>query len=266
MTECFSRFTLVRFHKKDLTDETHQRIQTHLDECSRCRDVLGEIQTNDAAYNRNATAHSKRLMEALASEIQSENAADSNSAVSKVVAISSRKTKKNVYILIPLAAAAALTLALYFLPYFKSAPLDEITYKGGFSAGIIAKRADEQFTVRPNDVLRENDALRFRIQTSGAGYLYIMNIAANGEITGLCPFDAPLNSPGYLVDAAGEHVLDESVVLDNSIGTEQIVFVFHSQPLSIDLIQKHADDIIKQKTLPLKLRGGHIQFIQFEKK
>lgn len=262
MTECLSRFTLVRFHQKDLSSGSMKEVQEHIGNCAKCQQVLHKISANESTYNAKLDFHTDRLLDAIAAEGASPNQEEPN-----VVSLAAKQKKQGViHILIPLAAVASIVVALYFFPQFKTPQGETIGYKGRFSAAVFAKRNSALFPVEDQTVLYPNDALRFRIQTSAEGYVYVFNVDEKGTVLGLYPFDPAPDSKGLKITTPGEHMLDDSVVLDESTGTEHFVVVFATTPLNIGNINGQAKAIIQHKALPTEQGNAQVKVFTIEKK
>lgn len=259
MRSCPSRFTIVQYHKQELPSEQNRQIKVHLDKCIACKRSFKEILENESIFNRKIDKHTQNLLTAIA-HVKDNNINDNN-----VVPISRlAKSQRRWHLYVPIAAAAMLTLALYFLPY-KSTPQIDMGYKGGFAATVVAKRDTHQFRVENDNTLRENDALQFVIQTATAGNIYIFSVDTKMQITPLYPFNASGDSSAFPIDSPGEHTLDDSIVLDSSKGTEYIAILFSPTPFKIDSVNQYTRTIIEQHVIPKHIKDAQLTVLRFKK-
>ena len=226
MTECPSRLVLARFHAAELDASQNDRISAHIDSCTACSEAMQVLKHNIRQYEKNFNQRANTLRNALeAAQNQPEN----------VIPIHRRK--KIVTLAVSFAAAAMLVIGLMsFWPEHRMETSD-ISYKGSFAFSAVVKRNHNQFKLQSGSTLQKNDALRFVVQTGGVGYVYIFDLDANGNITSLYPFgDTESNLPAIAIASAGQHTLDDSIVLDDSTGVEHLVAVFSQTPFNTGLI------------------------------
>ena len=68
MSECPSRFTLVRFKAGDLDEPEAESLSAHLERCAACRETLAGIERNVSQYESGAEGHLARLRARLETE------------------------------------------------------------------------------------------------------------------------------------------------------------------------------------------------------
>lgn len=84
------------------------------------------------------------------------------------------------------------------------------------------------------EVLREGDQIQFRYRASGRRYLFVVSVTSKGELSPLYP-DRPAESVPVTPD--GTHVLEGSIILDESRGPERIFAFFSDAPLPFDEVR-----------------------------
>lgn len=253
MSRCPSRFSLVLYLKEEGEKNELKKINAHISSCEACQTVLNNIKQNETEYNSNFNTHRQALLD----EIESE---------SEPIPIHVRTKKTNpIFIAIPIAAAALLTLSLYLLPLSKNTHSGvDIGYKGSLSVQIKAKRGDNQFHVNANTTLRENDALRFQIQTPKEGFIYIFNIDSQNNIHNVYPFED--ESAPLLIPKNKLFTLEDSIVLDDSTGNEKIAIFFSPSEFKIDTIKSHAQEIIQTQQVPKQFKHAYLKVIPITKR
>jgi hypothetical protein len=75
--------------------------------------------------------------------------------------------------------------------------------------------------VLPDVPLHEGDAIRFRVRAPAPGYLLVVGIDGAGLVSAY----APASGGPIPIATAGEHDLEGSVVLDGTLGPEQVIAV-----------------------------------------
>ncbi len=137
--------------------------------------------------------------------------------------------------LLPRAVAISLAAGLAAITLTVAPPQDG-RLKGAMSLDLVVKHLDGSIEpVLPGDTLAPGEAIRFRVKAPGRAHVAVLGIDAAGAVTSYFPAggDAPR------LDLAGGALLDGSVVLDETLGTETIVAVLcPSRPLAEDLVAK----------------------------
>ena len=130
-----------------------------------------------------------------------------------------------------LAAAALLALVVVRRPTSRErAPsVDDTQVKGdGIVAELVVRRRNSGHVeaVGPGDVLHPGDAIRVRVRSPRAGYLVVMGLDGRGEVSQYVP--AANGAP--LAAKAGETTPEGSVILDDSVGAEQLIVALCDSP------------------------------------
>jgi hypothetical protein len=200
----------------DLPADERDALSRHLEQCDPCRQQLAEMQANAEAYAADEEEHLARLRAQLSR--QPERAP-------------SRPTWLR---LAPAggALAAAAAVLLFLLPAIEEpenrpSPND-IRFKGTMAFEIVARRGDRQFRVQQGTELLPGDALRFVVTVSKPGYLTVFSVDAAGAVSPFYPDSDPAEDDDapLLLDRAGRHELEGSVILDQSRGDECLAVVF----------------------------------------
>jgi hypothetical protein len=227
MSDCPSRFNLVRLKTGDLEDREAASVNAHVGACERCRASMDSLEKNIAAFEPHREDHLRRLMDRIDAEpIPFESRRPSLFARLTVVG--------------GLAAAAALAFGLFVVlgTSPKETPDDSIRFKGHLSLEVIAKRGERQFKVEQGSALTEDDAVRFIVTTASPGYLDLFSVDAEGTVSPFYPESDPSRDPAPMqIASPGRHVLPGSVILDGALGHEDFVVVFSKTAFDREEVQ-----------------------------
>jgi hypothetical protein len=213
MTDCPSRFLLVRLAANDLPEAQRESIAAHLENCAQCRVQRDEIEGSTATYAAGFDIKEAALKRNL-----------------RNTPIPTRAWHWYA------GAAAALILAIGALAYLTYQPPTPtsgdntaVRYKGAMAVSTVVKRGRAQFVYTAGTPLHNNDALRFTVTVPHSGHLLVFYQEQGG--TGSRVYPAPEEHTNSLyLKGSGSHLLPGSIVLDNSIGREQFYFAFSSAP------------------------------------
>lgn len=207
MSNCPSILTLARFVAEDLDDEAANTAKKHLRICSKCQMETNSIKSNSESYLENETVHLNRLRESLKLEKR-------------------RSIRFGGLTSMGLATAAAAVIAIFV--FFKQETKEpDIMYKGIMTFDLVSKRGEQQFKVNEDEILQENDALRFVLFTGEAGFIYVFSMDTEGDVSPFYPDSYPNNDPlPMFLDGPGRHELPGSVILDDNLGYEYFVVAF----------------------------------------
>jgi len=223
MIDCPSRFTLVQLQAGDLSPTFAAEVTAHVKTCRSCATQLDDIRINSSLFDERFAEHARALNERLQAEPAPPRRLISPGMLAASAGI--------------LAAAAIITIGVLFVyspdnrnsdppvvqPFAAEAP----SYKGSFSARIIADRAGTQFNVTNDSSLRAGDQLRFSVSVSTPGFLSIISATENGAVFPFYPAVTVAESPEpWVLSAAGETTLPGSIVLDDSRGTEYLMILY----------------------------------------
>jgi hypothetical protein len=219
MTECPSRYTLVRMLADDLPADERDALSRHLEGCEPCRQKLAEMQANADSYAADGEEHLARLRTQLGRQAERAPARPTWLRLAPAGG----------------ALAAAAAVLLFLLPALEgpeSRPSpDDIRFKGTMAFEIVARRVDRQFRVQQGTELLPGDALRFVVTVSEPGYLTVFSVDASGGVSPFYPDSDPAEDGAPLaLDRAGRHELEGSVILDRSRGDECLAVVFSPEP------------------------------------
>lgn len=233
MSDCPSRLVLAAFHTGDLNETQQEATTRHLRECHGCQRMLATLKENAGTYEQQMSRHRTALKQALSDE-----AAVAANKKKQGAVIPLFGTKNFRWVLPVAAAAAVLIIVLASATLMQpSAPLPDMAYKGQFSVSVVARRNSNQFAVDEGARLRENDALRFTVQTGQSGYLMIGDLDSRGQFTVLYPAaDSAPDGQALEIPTPGRHILPDSIVLDDATGEEHFVAIFSKTPFKTDLI------------------------------
>ena len=245
MNECPSRLVLAQFHVDEIDGAQRERLFNHVEQCDRCQETLARLNKNVSHYDSRREAHALSLQAAIAAETERQ---------SNVVPLSLHR--KLVMGAAVFATAAAIIFGIVFFNSInRHASTDDIGYKGTFAVSIVAKRGNRQFAVSDGTVLMENDALRFQVQTSKKGYLYIFNIDNAGAVTALYPFnDRGSSISAMKISTPGNHTMAGSIVLDDARGTEYMVALFSESAFETGIIS----DLLAKQVVRSNKKNGDI--------
>jgi hypothetical protein len=219
-----SRFTLALRAAGELAADERDSVEAHLAGCAGCRAAVAAIARDVADYGARADAERLRLLAAIASGPR---------------AIGPRSRRGLARGLAAAALAAAAVALVIVLPGGGGDSLrpdgeDDIRFKGGLAAQVVAKRGDRQFAVRPGDALEPGDALRFVVNAPAAGYVAVLAVEQAGRASVFYPRDsAAAAGPWPLrLESPGRSELPGSIILDDAVGTETYVILYSKSAFS----------------------------------
>ena len=124
------------------------------------------------------------------------------------------------------ALAGAAAFALWTRP-----TAERTRFKGGPVLEVIVRHGDGRVeSISPGAALAPNDAIRFRLSTQTAGFLSIVGLDAAGHVT---PY-VPTTGAALAVPAGKGQLLDGSIILDDTPGSERVVALHCAKPIDID--------------------------------
>ena len=261
MSECPSRFTLVRWKADDLPAIEQVEVAEHVDTCPSCKGIVAGLDANISEYHQTFQAREDRLMRAIRRQ-KARGSAGTDVGWSVVF-------KNRIAPMIGIAAAVATIVILVTKPFDEGARTseDEIGFKGEAAFEIVAMRGNDRFEVTDGSVLEAGDALRFAVTTSGSAYVSVLSLTADGEPSFFYPEAPPEDDPSPLeLSGAGRHELPGSGVLDGSEGTEQVVIIYSSRKYD----RREVLDELRASSVPRKpfpeLEGMGINTVRIEKR
>ena len=233
MSDCPSQPVLAAFHTGDLNEAQKEETTRHISECHGCQRALETLKENAGMYEQQMSRHQVALRQALVGE------AEITANKKKQGAVMQLFGTKNFRWVVPIAAAAAVLIMVLASATLMqpSATLPDMAYKGQLSVSVVAQRNRNQFAVDEGARLRENDALRFTVQTGQPGYLLIGDLDSRGQFTVLYPAaDSTPGGQALEIPTPGRHTLPDSIVLDDATGEEHFLTIFSKTPFKTDLI------------------------------
>lgn len=140
-----------------------------------------------------------------------------------------------------LALTAILALTLFPKP---NADPETTRIKGGaIDLEMFVKDAQGIHPADDGARLREGDAIQFRYRAGGRRFVFVASVAADGTVSPLYP-DAEQSS--IPVSPSGTHVLEGSIILDDSRGPERFFAFFSDEPISFDEVQRALKSSIQE--------------------
>jgi len=138
------------------------------------------------------------------------------------------------------ALVAVAALLLVVLPMSLESPVEPGGNRikgGGVGLSMFVKAAEGVRPGKDGEHLSDGDQIQFRYAAGGHGFLTVVSIDRQGAISSLYP-----EQPGQSISVQpkGSHVLQGSIILDDSVGPERIYAVFSSQPISFAVIEAAA--------------------------
>jgi hypothetical protein len=238
--ECASDLTFDRWQAKELSAMELAKLDAHMTTCDRCKSRGAAIAGGAAAFDATAPAWLK-------------GGATRASPLSR---LSSRT--------VMLSGALALAAALLFVVRSKApAPPEMIEpterIKGGSGhIGYHVKHADSVRVGTDGDRLTPGDAIQFSYTTSRPQHLAILSVDGAMHVTKYFPRSSHAASiaPGEAAD------LDESIVLDETLGDETIYALFCSDAIDIAPVQAALER--SPRSSP-EISGCHVDRIHFVK-
>jgi len=135
-------------------------------------------------------------------------------------------------------AAATVALALVLPGLFgddtspppPSSPQTEgyVGIKSTAGLGVYVKRGKDSFPLKPGGALHPGDRIRLMPMSAEHRYLLVIYVDARGEVQVVYPWGASRSGP---LPETGE-LLDDALLLDDTLGTIRIVGLFSHEPLA----------------------------------
>lgn len=139
-----------------------------------------------------------------------------------------RRPRRSPFVYSALAAGALAAAFMLFM--FRPAPnVEQIREKGSAELGFYLKRGERVQRGRATDHVQPGDLVRFVYSSPRPRYLAVLSLDAAGHTSIYFP-DAPLASP---VRAGTDIPLPSSVMLDQTLGREQVFALFCEAPVSL---------------------------------
>jgi hypothetical protein len=244
MSECPSRFTLVRFKAGDLEEPEAGALSAHLEQCAACRETLAGIERNVSQYESGAEERLARLR----ARLDREDPRNPGPVPPTWLRLAPAGGA--------LALAAAAAALVVVLPSLKEGspgpaagvePADptasSVRFKGAVAVEVVARRGERQFRVEKGAELRPGDALRFVVTVGAPGFISVFSVDALDNVSPFYPDSDPGSHPApFRVDAAGRHELPGSIILDDSVGDECLVVAFSEKSFERPAIHRRALD------------------------
>jgi hypothetical protein len=122
--------------------------------------------------------------------------------------------------------AAAVLLAVIVLP----PPEEGVRTKGGLSLEVIARQGDGSVThLLPGANVSPGDAIRFRVRSEKSGYLAISGLDAAQVVS-------VYHDPMRIEGDAHDRLIEGSIILDRTLGPEQIAAIVCKEPMTHEQI------------------------------
>ena len=207
---CLSKLQMDELLTESADAPSQESMNGHLKDCLRCRGRYRNLVAEHAAFANVAPPAFVRRDQGRGQ---------------------GRPRRSMVALVVPALAAAALLLFLQD-PDLPASP--EVRSKGGApSLGLQVKRGQTTFVAAPEATLLPDDTLQFVVPQKPGEHVAIFNIEENGSVTAFHPVGrkttvALLDSPGP------EVILPGAIVLDNSVGREQLVAMFCDRSLEVE--------------------------------
>lgn len=233
MSSCPAPFSLVQLTTGDLTAAQRAEVESHVEGCHGCKEKLASLCTNVEIYGQRQEAHLASLKSRLAVEKATEAARERRWGWKWIPTLAA-----------PVAAAAV--LLLIWLPGQHDQSGGGIRFKGALSAKVVAQRGGQQFVVKNGSQLTKDDALRFILTASSAGFVTVFSVDSQDRTTPFYPETDPVGDPTPLrMEKQGKHLLPGSIILDGSVGREQIVIVFSEREFRRDALHGRIVRLLK---------------------
>lgn len=208
---------LRRFRLGELKSE-------HPASCSECRARLDALEAEERAFLATTNV-----------------AADSAAILARLEKGETAPRLKRWMFALPALALAAL-LSFTFLP--KTPDPETTRIKGGaIDLEMFVKDAQGIHPADDGARLREGDAIQFRYRAGGRRFVFVASVAADGTVSPLYP-DAEQSS--IPVSPSGTHILEGSVILDDSRGPERFFAFFSDEPITFDEVQRALKSSVKE--------------------
>jgi hypothetical protein len=230
MSACPSELVLDRLVVGELAESSHDGVRDHVSACARCTGRVDE-------------------RKAIAATFASDVGLDLRVAAVQRAVGGPRRRATWLAAAGAVAAAAVLLLVIVRRPdgggATEQGATPGIRTKGGLSLGIIVKHGDGaiESMSSPAHVV-PGEAIELEVSTHDAGTLVIAGVDAAGVIT---PY-----VPARHIDAGSRQLLDGSIVLDDTLGSERIVAVLCSLPATSET----TDAAVARARTSLMAAGG----------
>lgn len=212
---------LRRLHFREVSGPEASTLQARLHSCPECQSRLHSLEAEAAAFAEqvNVGVQSAEILQRLS------RAPEPRSPWAWL---------RQPWVPGLLAAAAAL---LFLLPMTLSpettGPSTRLKGGGGVALTMYVKDDSGVHPGPDGTRLTEGDQIQFRYAAAGHPYLFVISVDARGVVSALYP-EVPTQS--IKVQTEGTHVLDGSVILDDSVGPERIYAIFSSAPVAFSNI------------------------------
>ncbi|MBL8918934.1 MAG: DUF4384 domain-containing protein [Myxococcaceae bacterium] len=208
-------------------------IAPHVAGCAACQATVATLRSDADAFLR------ARPVDRFLGQLDTARARKASSRRGLVVALSG-------------ALAAAVVVALV-LP---GEPQPGVHFKGAL-ASVLVKRDGVVRPLQPGEVLQAGDALRFSVTVERPGFAVVLNRDGRGKVTVVAPFEAT----GPQAIGEGTTVLEDSAVLDATVGRETFVTVFSPRPFEVPpLVRELA------ASSPVQCGGCVVETASFDKR
>lgn len=215
---CISDFAFDEWRADELDRDSIERYEAHLETCARCQ----------ARHDAIATEAEGFLEKFPRLELP-----QAGRPVSKVVTLSPRRNQWLGWASGGVALAAAAVLLLVLRP-----PTDgdtseqpgDVRTKGSSHIGFFVKHGSEVRRGGDEQVVHPGDQLRFTLTSNKAQHVAILSLDAAHVVSTYYPRGGQSTSVGAVRDQA----VDSSVLLDETLGKEQIWGVFCEAPFELE--------------------------------
>jgi anti-sigma factor RsiW len=205
---CPSRLRFVRLLAGELEPAQAQELQRHVEHCARCSALLAELRNGRDAF-------SPVLPDLLVQRVR---------ATSKLRRDWARWTT-------PALAAAGALLAWLLWREPPSVPnADGVRSKGGMQLGFYVLHAGAVRAGTDGERVQPGDQLEFAYSSERDAYLAIVSIDAAGRASAYYARDGR----AVKIAAAGHAVLDQSTLLDDTLGPELVYALSCTQPIATE--------------------------------
>lgn len=246
--QCARLFELRRFAIGELEAAEKARIAGHLESCGDCR-----ARSNDLAMERETFARevdvpsaSARLLERLEAVRSADSA---RTPWGRIAGVFARQPR-----LIGLAAVVILCLVPVSLLVRPLAGVSGNRLKGA-GVGIEMFVNDPSAGARlagDGVTLHAGDQIQFRYRAAGRKYVFVVSVGEGGAVSPLYPNDS---TGSIRIAPSGTHVLDGSIILDDSRGAERILALFSERPLSYEEVKVAVDKTLAKERDVTRLRA-----------
>ena len=215
---CISDFTFDEWRADELDRDSIERYEAHLETCARCQ------QRHDAI-----AAESEAFFEKYP-RLELPQAARPGS---KVVPLRAKRNQWLGWASGGVALAAAAVLLLVLRPATDGAPSEQpgnVRTKGSSHIGFFVKHGSEVRRGGDEQVVHPGDQLRFTLTSNKTQHVAILSLDAAGVVSTYYPRGG--QSAG--VNAVRDQAVDSSVLLDETLGKEQIWGIFCEAPFELE--------------------------------